>query len=291
MINKLFENEKYAPLREMESYTQEMFNYIIDFQEKKHPAWNESLSFDEGIKTLPLHYLIFSNADRDPKQFGPTISPFYPLREEVVKISHYIKQLSDNATLCDYFSNNGFVGSLIAREGVNTTCIQQGNKLPNQIGKFHDDSVYQFADNSVDQKSFDAVIATWPESEENPTPAIMAMQPKLIIYIYTEHKNEETNKRQCGTEDMFDLLTTDYELFDNWTVTRQKDLLHEIWPDMTPNIEEHRLVRIYAKKDILPLKPATIPDNLTPYDWERDLYMAELALEAKRELDMRRMMM
>ena len=71
-------------------------------------------------------------------------------------------------------------------------------------------------------------------------------------------------------------------------MTRPKDLLHEIWPDMTPSIEETREVRVYVRQDLdpAPLPAANLPPA-KPYDWETELHMALLALEAKREIQAR----
>lgn len=291
MVKNILEQEHYLPLKEMESFTQDMFNRIIDFQEKKHAAWNPSLAFEQRIKGLPLHYLIFSSADRDPKQFGPTIAHYYPLHHEIIKISRYVHQISKDALLCDYYPGNGFVGSLVAREGIATVGLRNHIEAPNQINEFFDADVYRYSDNDFAHENADAVLVSWPTSEANPTPAIISKQPKLIIYVYTEHNNKENGKRQTGTNDMFDALSESYQLIDHWSVIRQKDLLHEIWPDMTPNIEEHRLVRIYAHRDATTITKIELTDAVTPYDWEYDLHMAELALQAKREIDMQRMMM
>jgi hypothetical protein len=67
--------ERFAALKDMESFTDAMFNRIVAFQEKIHPAWNSERSFDDRIKDLPLHALVFSNPDRDPAQFAHTIAP------------------------------------------------------------------------------------------------------------------------------------------------------------------------------------------------------------------------
>lgn len=287
------DNKKYEPLRDMEAFTEDMFNRVIAFQEKQHPAWNNTLDFSARLEGLPLHYLIFSCADRDPAKFGPTIAHYYPLREEIQKIAYYLRQVSDQPVLCDVFPGNGFIGSLIARETgtdnqpVKTIGIKHNISLPNQIGEFYDISVYQYTDNVLADTPCNAALISWPPAESNPTPEVLALDPDLIIYIYTDHKNEETGERQTGSDAMLDSIPGQYKLIDNWSVTRQKDLLHEVWPDMTPNPEEVRHVRIYAKEphhELLltqPLAPATA------YDWEKDLQMAELALEAKRDIEMR----
>ena len=281
------DQQKFEPLRNMESFTQDMFNRIIDFQEKQHPAWNPDLDFAERIKGLPLHYLIFSCADRDPTQYGPTVAHYYPLHQEIRNIAWYCKQLSATPQLCDLYPGNGFIGSLIAREGVHGIGLRKNVALPNQIASFHDEAVYEFSDDALANIQCDAVFVSWPPSNINPMPAIAEQRPGLIITAYTDHINPDSHQRQTGTDNMFDSLPDHYKLIDYWTVTRAKDLLHEIWPDMTPSIEENRQVRIYADAPYHGLAlPATLPP-CTPYDWEQDLYMAELALEAKREMVMR----
>ncbi|MDH5325629.1 MAG: hypothetical protein OEZ68_05010 [Gammaproteobacteria bacterium] len=276
-------NSRFEALRQMESFTESMFNRIIAFQEKQHPAWDSTLSFDQRIKGLPLHYLIFSAHDRDPQLYGPTIAHYYPLREEIQKIAYYWQQTGAKR-LADFYCGNGFMGSLIAREGVNTLGLSQYTAKPNQIERFHDSDCYEFSSNTLEQSQCDAVFVAWPPADINPTPHIVTARPKLLIYVYTDHCHPETKQRQCGASDMFDLLSEQYVLLDQWSITRPENLLHEIWPDMTPNPEEQRHTRIYVLPQFqdIPL-PTELPAK-TEYPWETDHNMAMLALEAKRQL-------
>ena len=285
-------HDEFEPLRQMESFTEDMFNRIIAFQEKQHPAWNESLSFDDRIKNLPLHYLVFSSADRDPYQYAATIAAYYPLHSEMQKLAYYINQISSNAKVCDLYCGNGFIGSLLAKEGVKVTGLRAYNKKPNQIGSFFDSHNYDFSNASLEDYQcersstapFDVVFASWMPSGVNPTPAIVAASPKLIIYVYTDHLNEQTGERHTGTEDMFASLPTTYQLIDEWSVTRPENLFHDIWPDLTPNFEETRITRIYASEAYHKLRLADSLPQTTPYDWEKELNMALLALKAKQEI-------
>jgi hypothetical protein len=285
MIEKQFE-----ALRQMEAFTEDMFNRIIAFQEKQHPAWNSSLSFEERIKGLPLHYLMFSNADRDPARFGPTITNYYPLRQEIQMLAYYIQQTGDNAQVCDLYCGNGFIGSLLARElpqGTPVSGLHAYNAKPNQIESFYDSNCYQFSDAHLEDCECDVVFCSWIPSGTNPTPTIISKQPNLIIYGYTEHKNPETGERQSGTDDMFDALNQQYRLIDEWSVTRPENLFHEIWPDLTPNIEETRYTRVYAHQQFPDIQPPQALPEATPYDWENELAMAQLALKAKKEIQAR----
>jgi hypothetical protein len=286
MIEKEFE-----ALRHMESFTEDMFNRIIAFQEKQHPAWNPALPFNERIKGLPLHYLIFSNADRDPAKFGPTVTNYYPMRQEMQKLAYYIQQSTENARVCDLYCGNGFIGSLLARElpqgNIPVTGLRAYNAKANQIDSFFDADCYQFSDANLDACECDVVFTSWIPAGINPTAAIVAKQPKLIIYVYTKHKHPETGERQSGTDDMFDDLDEAYQLIQQWSITRPENLFHEIWPDLTPNIEETRYTRIYASKQLPEIKPPKSLPQATPYDWEQELTMAQLALKAKQAIQAR----
>ena len=267
----------------METFTNEMFNRIIAFQEKEHAAWNQQLDFATRIEGLPLHNLIFSNPDRDPEKYGPTVAAYYPLHEEMYKLAAYASQISQQPVVIDWYPGNGFIGSLLAREGVSVKGIKDNNIKENQITAFYDADCYEFNTREQIQIPCDMVLASWIPSQQNPTIDILQLAPKLIVYIYTEHVDANSGQRQTGSDDMFDALQYDYHLVDSWSITRPKDLLHEIWPDMTPSIEETRITKIYAANSIA-LEKITIKDDMPPYDWEKELNMALLALEAKQDL-------
>jgi len=281
----------FEPLRNMDTFTEDMFNRIIAFQEKEHPAWNSSLAFDERIKGLPLHNLIFSNPDRDPATTGPTVAPYFPLREEMQKIAFYVKQVSrltsTSPELCDLFPGNGFIGSLIGREGIHVTGIRNNTDKPNQIESFADSRCYDFTDEPIEKTSCNAALVSWPPAESNPSQSLVGLAPELIIYIFTDHINETTNRRQTGSKQMLESLTNDYHLLDHWESYRPKNILHDIWPDMTPSIEENRQVHIYAHFSVKEIEAVKSLPPSTPYDWEQDLHMALLALQAKQEVQAR----
>lgn len=280
--------DKFEPLKNMEQFTNDMFNRIIAFQEKDHPAWNENLAFSARINGLPLHNLIFSNPDRDPNLYGPTVAAYFPLREEMQKLALYAKQVSGNPKAYDWYPGNGFIGSLLAREGLSVTGIKDNIAKNNQIKTFFDKDCYRFAERKDISESCDLILASWMPPEVNPTPEILNLKPKLIAYVYTEHMDQSNKQRQTGTDDMFNALDSDYTLIDSWSFHRPLNLLHEIWTDMTPSIEETRVTRLYATKDASVTKLDPIETG-SPYGWEQDLQMALLALEAKQQLRSRGM--
>ncbi|MDH5259701.1 MAG: hypothetical protein OEX07_16930, partial [Gammaproteobacteria bacterium] len=133
--------------------------------------------------------------------------------------------------------------------------------------------------------NIDVVFSSWMPTGKNITNDIVAKNPKLVIYIFTEHVNEFSGERQTGTNESFgEQLPDQYKLLEEWSVTRPQDLLHEIWPDLTGNLEETRLVRIYANEGYHDIHSALKEENTKGYDWEQDLQMAETALRAKQEM-------
>jgi len=274
-------------LRDMESFTQNMFNGIIGFQEKDHPAWISENSFQKRIKNIPLHYLMFSNADRDPKTHGPTIAHYYPLKFEMAKFADYIKQTTKKPIVCDVHARNGFIGSLLAQEGVDVIGLQDPDEKPNQIESFYDAEKYEMKSGTLKTTDLDvdAVFSSWMPAGTNITENIIAKNPKLVIFIFTEHTNEFSGQRQTGTDESFgEQLPAQYKLLEEWSVTRPKDLLHKVWPDLTGNLEETRLVRIYANEGYHDLHSSLKEEHSKGYDWELDLQMAETALRAEQEM-------
>ncbi|MFQ5469048.1 MAG: hypothetical protein ACE5EH_01950 [Gammaproteobacteria bacterium] len=289
---KMFTPEKppvppeFEKLREMERFSDEMFNRIISFQEKKHKAWDATSSFDERIKSLPLHALIFSNPDRDPEQFAQTIAPFYPLREEMRQIAHYARLVSDAPVVCDMHAQNGFVGSLLAREGVKVIGLRDPEAKPNQIVDFYDPACYELRTALISDIDFefDVALSTWMPSEKNLTPEIIKHKPKLIIFIHTDHIDEDSGKPQTGTKEAFTELPSNYKPVVEWSIVRPADLLHDIWPELTPSLEESRHVIVYADTPYHDIDVTTAPDMVDPYDWEYELDMALTAIKAKDHL-------
>jgi len=277
-------------LREMETFTEKMFNGIIGFQEKDHPAWDESLNFEQRIKNLPLHYLVFSNADRDPEKFGPTIAHYYPLYREMKKLAAYIRQISADPKILDVHGRNGFIGSLLANQGFQITGLRDPNEKPNQITNFFDANCYQLIDGTLKDSdiSADIIFSSWMPSNTDITAEIISANPKLVIYIFTEHVNEFSKHRQTGMDNAFgEQLPQQYTKIDEWKITRPMDLFHDIWPDITSNIKEERIVRVFANQEFCSNVTSIDTHSDKKYDWENELIMAETAHAAKAQMKQR----
>ncbi|HED39653.1 MAG TPA: hypothetical protein ENJ13_04405 [Chromatiales bacterium] len=278
--------EEFEKLRHMEAFSEAMFNRIISIQEKDHPAWDTTKPFVDRIKNIPLHALIFSNPDRDPAEFAATIAPFYPLRGEMQQIAHCIKQVAEAPIVCDLHAGNGFVGSLLAHEGVKVVGTRDPAAKPNQITDFYDAERYTMKEMAVDaiDFKFDVAFSAWMPGGKNLTPEILKHKPKLIVFIHTDHTDEKNEVPQTGTPEAFTALPENYALIAGWSITRPQDCLKEVWEELTPSIEEVRHVKIYADTPWheIDLGEGLVPEE--PYDWEKELDMVLTGLSAKEHL-------
>jgi len=276
-------------LREMDSFSEEMLNRIIAFQTKEHAAWNTALPFEQRIRELTLHDLMFSHPQRDPKLSGPTIAHYAPRREEMWRIAAYAHAVARQPVVCELHARNGFLGSLLAQEDVRVIGLRDPQTKPNQIENFYNADRYDLRSGTLANSApaFDVAFSAWMPSGENHTPAILACQPKIIVYVYTEHVDPATQQTQTGTAAAFAELPSEYQLIDQWQDLRPANFLQEVWPDLTGNLAETRLTRVYAHTDFHDLAPIKPTSPLAHYDWEKDLQMASLALEAKQFLKQR----
>ena len=276
-----FNDPHFAALRDMDTFTDDMFNRIVAFQERKHAAWDENRPFSERIAGLPLHYIVFSNPDRNPATHAHTVAPYYPLRDELRMIAHCVRQVAAEPIVWDVYPGNGFIGSLLAREGVQVVGTRDPAAKMNQIANFFDTDFYQMREISANAADFaaDAAFVSWMPAGLNSTPMILTRNPKLIVFVFNTHTYGE-GKPITGTPEAFSDLPDHYTLIAEWEMTRPENLFHDPWPDLTPSPEENRCVRIYAREDYAAIDVKTI-QPATPYDWEKELNMALLAIEAK----------
>ncbi|MBI3774235.1 MAG: hypothetical protein HY273_01545 [Gammaproteobacteria bacterium] len=276
-------------LREMDSFSEEMLNRIIAFQTKEHAAWNSQLPFAQRIQELTLHDLVLSHPQRDPKLCGPTIAHYAPRRDEMWRIAAYARAVASDPVVCELHARNGFLGSLLARENVRVIGLRDPRTKPNQIADFYDNEHYDMRSGTIAQNApvFDLAFSAWMPSGENHTPALLACRPKIVVYVYTEHADPISLQPQTGTTEAFTQLSSDYKLIDQWQDVRPADFFKEVWPDLTGNLAETRITRVYARTEFHNLAPIASAAPLAHYDWEKDLQMASLALEAKQFLKQR----
>lgn len=275
----------FEKLREMDTFTDAMFNRIVAFQERTHPAWDQAVPFAERIRDLPLHYLIFSNADRDPARYRQTVAPYYPLSDEIRRIAGYARLVAPAPVVADMHGGNGFIGSLLGREGARVIGVRDPAAKPNQIEDFYDPACYEVRHTTIANIDFpfDVAFSSWMPAGVNQTPLILKHRPKLIVFVFTDHVDNDGNP-QTGVPAAFTQLPDHYQLIEEWSITRPQNILHDIWPDLTPSLEEVRHTRIYADAPYHAIELPDQPSAGASYDWESELEMALLALQAKNSL-------
>jgi len=199
------------------------------------------------------------------------------------RIAAYVRQVAPAPVVCDLHAGNGFVGSLLAREGLKVIGVRDPGAKLNQIKDFYDRDSYELRERAIDFP-FDVAFSCWMPAGKNFTPEILKHKPKLIVFIHSKHLNPQTGEPQTGTPESYTDLPERYQLIHEWGMTRPKDLFHAVWPDLTPSIEETRFVKVYAAEGHHHIE---VPDELppaAPYDWEYELEMALLARQAMEHL-------
>ena len=164
--------------------------------------------------------------------------------------------------------------------------VREPASKPYQIKDFYDRERYELRELPLDEIdfSFDVAFSCWMPAGKNYTPQILKLQPKLIVFIHTQHISEESGQPQTGVAEAFTNLPERYQLIHEWGMTRPKDLFHDVWPDLTPSIEETRYVKVYADRDFHHIDVEDDQPSADPYDWEQELEMALLARQAMEHL-------
>ena len=253
------------------AYISEMVNRIIAFQNHKHPAWDDSIPFRLRIERLPLYTLEFNNPDRNCLEFGPTISHYAPRKTELRAIALMCKSVGHDPQILDIGCGNGFLGSLLAGEGVRVTGIDDLSWRPPQISRFYDREIYEFItplsfDNY--KKDFDVAFCSWMVPGTNLTNEFSASlrNPSLIIHIFSKHVQND-GRQETGLKEGF-ICPSGYHVVGEWKSETPGDFFSGICPRLGSKPRKVRYVEIWRRKDIGPIEfmhPLQFDDN---YYWD-----------------------
>lgn len=248
-----------------------IYQNIIQFDKKNHPAWNKNLEFSLRIQNLPLYFLIFNHCSRDSKTQSVTISHYVPCRNEMIALSRIIKEYSNNFIVCDIGCGNGFLGSLLAREGLNVFGIDDRSYKQPQNKTFYDKKCYNIINTSLFELSvpFDVAFCSWMQPNINLTPKILNKNPKILIHIFSpDIRNNGTPT--TGTNIAYE-CPRNYLLLCEWKSDIPKNYFSPIKTkniDLCNNVFMRNRVRIYVHKD-LDLIPNVSPQDFEEnYDWD-----------------------
>jgi SAM-dependent methyltransferase len=173
----------------MESeYLDLMVQRVVACQQHQHAVWNEGLSFDERISNLPLYALELNNCDRDPKKHGLTIAHYAPAKQEMIALTRIFESSGSKLRILDVGCGNGFIGSLLAREGLPVIGIDDFSWSPPQIPYLFDERVYEHrAPVSLEkfEDDFNVAFCSWMVPNVNLTPLIVSKRPEFIVHVYS----------------------------------------------------------------------------------------------------------
>lgn len=251
----------------------DMLTGISAFQLHQSPAWDEARTFDERIGRLPLYALEFNNHDRDNKRHGPTIAHFAPDRREMIALANTIRSIGSSPRVLDIGCGNGFIGSLLAREGVSVTGIDDHSWRQPQIAHFYDPQLYSLrAPQSLEDFNdhFDVAFCSWMLPDSNLTPLLVARKPALIIHIYTPHL-EGSGRRQTGTDAAY-MCPEGYRRLGAWATLTPENFFWDILPDPIRKIADTRIVETWCRDDVEDaiLSQPTELETANPYHWDAE---------------------
>jgi len=256
----------------IEKYVQLTKNNICQFEKKNHPAWKQSEKFTNRINNLPLYWLEFNHPGKNEKTQSVTVTHYVPCRTEIMVLSKIIKSFNKDFKVCDIGCGNGFLGSLLAREGVKVFGIDDRSYNQPQIKSFLDKECYKIIETSLSDLKipFDVAFCSWMTPGTNLMPQIIAKKPSLIIHVFSPDR-QRNGTPTTGTQEA-NKCTSDYRLIVGWRTVFPKDYfipLNEIYGlKFTENVQKIRIVNIFAHKKLKLIDCISDLDITSFYDWD-----------------------
>jgi hypothetical protein len=244
---------------------------VVAFQEHRLRAWDESATFYDRIADLPLYALEFNNCDRNPKKHGPTIAHYSPARREVRALVKLCNKLGPDITVVDVGCGNGFVGSLLAREGVRVIGIDDLSWNAPQIASFYDPEVYELkAPCCFDEYSgpCDVALCSWQVPGVNLTEQILSRHPRLVIHIYSPDLQSDGTPT-TGSKAAYQ-IPSDYRRIGQWGVVSPPNFFHGIDARYTRNGRTTRVVECWARDDMPEFGAMELDSVDVEYKWQLD---------------------
>ncbi len=246
---------------------------IISFQIKIHPAWNENNSFLERIRELPLYFLEFNHNSRIDEVHSVTVTHYVPHRIELITLSKIINSIGNNVHVCDIGCGNGFIGSLLGREGVSIFGIDDHSYKQPQISRFIDKQHYSITEKTLDSEDvqFDVAFCGWMSPYTNLTPSILLKEPKLIIHIYSPDRQKD-GSLITGTTEAYQ-CPDNYSRLIEWSSVLPENYFLPLGSitdlqGLTPNPRKDRRVLLYIRNDIKNIRNYNPLENNGLYYWD-----------------------
>ena len=256
-----------------------MLGNILRFQSYDHPAWDQQASFGTRIKDLPLYFLEFNHTGKDKDTQSVTVTHYAPRRAEMMALAHLIRSCGDNLQVCDIGCGNGFLGSLLAREGVKVFGIDDRSYKQPQIPNFFDSECYRVIETSLADLDipFDVALCAWIEPNANLTPLIVDTKPALIIHILSPDRQTDGTPT-TGTQSAY-TRPEDYYPVAAWRTELPQDYFLPLTRIVSANLESNSRktgsVFIYARRDIRPLTFVSPRSFSDWYDWDHERHFID----------------
>ncbi len=248
-----------------------MLEGIVAFQRYRLPVWNEASTFEERIARLPLYALEFNHPDRDSNSHGPTIAHYAPDRREVIALAEIIRSIGTDPRILDIGCGNGFIGSLLAREGLSVTGIDDHSWRRPQIPCLYDQQMYELrAPVSLWEfrDKFTVAFCSWMVPGSNLTSTLIARDPALIIHVYSPSPGHG-GMRETGTNDAY-CLPDKYRRLGSWAACTPENFFSDIVPALQKKDSTVRIVEMWCREDVEDVRffAPTESENSDPYYWD-----------------------
>jgi hypothetical protein len=246
-----------------------MFRNIDLFRAKKHPAWDPNEQFSRRIKNLPLYFLEYHHHTRNLKTESVTVTHYVPSRAEMMALAKIIQSYGNNLRVCDVGCGNGFIGSLLAREGVQVFGVDDNSFKQPQIPNFFDKDCYSKIIASIEDPSIilDVAFCSWMSPGTNLATAIAAKNPRLIIHLFSPDRQSDGSPT-TGTTTAYN-CPDNYHLLTSWSTLLPKDYFLQIGAP-SGNPKTIRKVRIYAHNELEKECHVTPLGFSKLYDWDKE---------------------
>jgi len=252
----------------------QILNNIIQFEQKAHPAWNPKESFSTRIQQLPLYFLEVNHHSKDKRTQSVTVTHYVPCRAEMKALAEIISSCGKDLRVCDIGCGNGFLGSLLAREGVEIFGIDNRSYNQSQISSFHDENCYIVIETALENPeiTFDIGFCSWMTPNANLTPEILSKNPLMIIHVFSPHRQSNgtptTGKREAY------IRPRHFKYLVGWRTVLPRDYFRPIGKklnlNLAGNLETIKAVIVYIHEELGLIQAPTPLDFQASYDWDEE---------------------
>jgi hypothetical protein len=216
-------------------------------------------------------------------------------------LADIIRSYGSDLQVCDIGCGNGFLGTLLAREGVRGFGIDDRSYKQPQIPYFYDQECYRIIETALRDLTigFDVAMCAWMSLGSNLTPEITVRNPVLIVQIFSKDKSPD-GSLITGTVDAY-RCPKNYRFLTGWETNVPANYFMPLVEEgiglrMYENPFRNRSLNVYLRQDVDSLPVASPLDYSERYDWdlEREFInslrrrrgLAECLLRATDELAM-----